>query len=190
MTTATIRVFVSYARKDETLRKELANHLSILERTRIIASWDDHCIEPGEKPDEQVSRNLVSAQIILLLVSSDYLASDQLWRFGVEQAIARHQAGLARVVPVILRPCDWQNDTPFSKLVPLPKDGTPITRWENQDEAFLDVVTGIRRAVRHLQQQPRFQQEVCPYQGLEAFTPATAKFFYGLQSTANWFTCP
>ncbi|MDJ0706311.1 MAG: TIR domain-containing protein [Leptolyngbyaceae cyanobacterium MO_188.B28] len=185
MVNAAIRIFVSYARKDEALREELANHLSILERNQVIVSWDERCIDPGEKIDEQISCNLASAQIILLLVSADFLASDKLWRLGLEQAISRHQMGLARVTPIILRPCDWKENTPFSHLAPLPEGGKPITQWNNQDEAFLDVARGIRQVVRHLQQQPEFLQEACPYQGLEAFTPATAQFFYGRQTTVD-----
>ncbi|MCG8363677.1 MAG: TIR domain-containing protein, partial [Pseudanabaenales cyanobacterium] len=185
MANAAIQVFVSYARQDEALREELANHLSALKRNREIASWDNSCIEPGEEAEEQISRNLASAQIILLLVSSDYLASDELWRLEVEQAIARHQAGTAQVVPIILRPCYWQENTPFEGIAPLPKDSKPITRWEDQDEAFLDVVEGIRQAIKHLQQQSNFQPEESPYQGLEAFTRDKAKFFYGRQDIVD-----
>ena len=185
MANAAIQVFVSYARQDEALREELANHLSALKRNREIASWDNSCIEPGEEAEKQISRNLASAQIILLLVSSDYLASDELWRLEVEQAIARHQAGTTQVVPIILRPCDWQENTPFEGIAPLPKDSKPITRWEDQDEAFLDVVEGIRQAIKHLQQQSNFQPEESPYQGLEAFTRDKAKFFYGRQDIVD-----
>ncbi|MEM9449652.1 MAG: hypothetical protein AAGA75_14085 [Cyanobacteria bacterium P01_E01_bin.6] len=78
-------------------------------------------------------------------------------------------------------------DAPFATLTALPKDGKPVTTWGNDDTAFLDIAKGIRRAVRDLQQQPEFLQDICPYQGLEAFTPASAQFF--LVARARWIYC-
>src|SRR5262245_30801022 len=65
------------------------------------------------------------------------------------RAMERHSAGEARVVPVILKPCDWQ-DAPFARLQALPRDARPVVLWTNRDEAFLDVAQGIRRAVAEL----------------------------------------
>jgi hypothetical protein len=75
------------------------------------------------------------------------MASEYCYDLEMQRAMERHQAGTARVIPIILRPTDWK-DTPFSKLQALPKDGKPITTWENQDEAFLNVVQSIRKAIK------------------------------------------
>lgn len=131
--------------------------------------------------------------MIVLLISVDFFASDHLWDLGIRQAISRHDAGVAKVIPIILRPSEWER-TPLGKLTPLPQEGKPVTTWENRDEAFLDIAQGIRRAVERLQQEPEFQtlqrratlqENVCPYQGLEAFTPDTAEFFFGRQKTVE-----
>ncbi|SRR6266436_2206735 len=95
----------------------------------------------------EINIHLNSAQIILLLVSPDFLASEYCYGDEVERAMKRHEAGEAIVIPIILRPVEWE-DTPFSKLQPLPTDGRPATRWRNLDEAFLDIERGIRKAIK------------------------------------------
>jgi hypothetical protein len=76
-------------------------------------------------------------------VSADFLASDYCYDIEVQRAMARHELGEARVIPIILRAVDWYS-APFGKLQALPKDGHPVTSWSNHDEAFLDVTRGIR----------------------------------------------
>ena len=90
--------------------------------------------------------HLKTDQIILLLISADFIHSDFCYRIEMNQAIDRHDAREARVIPILLRPTDWQG-TPFSKLEALPKDGKAVTSWPNIDEAFLDIVQGIRQAI-------------------------------------------
>lgn len=141
-----IEVFLSYAREDEPLLKELNTHLSSLKREQFISIWSDLEIGAGEERKKQIEEHLSSADVILLLVSSDFTASDFCWQ-ELHQAIARHNAGKARVIPIILRPCDWAT-APFGKLNPLPKDGKPVTSWPNQDEAFTDIARGIRKVAK------------------------------------------
>jgi hypothetical protein len=138
-----IEVFFSYAHKDEGLRNELANHLILLERQGIIASWHDRQIPAGNEWAGDIDAHLQTAHIILLLVSSDFLASNYCYDIEVRQAMARHEAGEARVIPIILRAVEWHH-APFGKLQALPKDCRPVTSWSNQDEAFMDVARGIR----------------------------------------------
>ena len=144
-----IEVFFAYSHKDEKLRDELAKHLSILERQAVIAGWHDRKIVAGEEWDREISQHLNTAQAILLLVSSDFIASDYCWDVEVERAMQRHEAGDACVIPVILRPVNWRN-TPFGKLQALPKDAKPIISWTDQEEAFLDVEQGIETAAEEL----------------------------------------
>lgn len=144
-----IEVFFSYSHKDEDLRDELEKHLSILKRQGVIQSWHDRRIGAGREWEGEIDKHLNTAHIILLLISADFLTSDYCYEVEMKRAMERHQAGETRVIPVILRPCDWE-DALFGKLQALPMDAKPITSWPNRDEAFLDVARGIRAAVEEL----------------------------------------
>ncbi len=139
-------LFFSYSHKDEGLRDELEVHLAMLKREGVIDVWHDRKIPVGNEFDRSISDQLETADVILLLVSPDFLASSYCYDIEVRRAMERHEAGSARVVPVILRPCDWHG-TPFAKLLAAPKDGKPVTKWADRDEAFLDVVRQIRAAL-------------------------------------------
>jgi TIR domain/CHAT domain len=145
-----IAVFVSYSHHDEALREELESHLSNLRRQGKIAAWNDRAIEAGTEWDAEIKAQLEAAGVILLLVSSRFMASEYCYDLEMKRAMERHEEGTARVIPIILKPVDWK-DSPFSKLATLPKDAKPITKWDDRDEAFLSVVQGIRRAVESLQ---------------------------------------
>ncbi|MEH2071176.1 MAG: GUN4 domain-containing protein [Nostoc sp.] len=160
MPEVSLRLFFSYSHKDEALRDELAKHLSILERQGVISSWHDRKILPGEEWDYQINDNLNTADIILLLISSDFLFSKYCWDVEVKKAIERHNAREACVIPVILRSVDW-NGAPFGKLQALPKNAEPVVskNWHNQDEAFTDVARGIRAAAEKLKKEREEQQK-------------------------------
>jgi TIR domain len=140
-------VFFSYSHADENLRDQLEKHLSALKRQGLIEAWHDRRIVAGREFDHDISANLENADVVLLLVSADFLASDYCYEREMIRAVDRHKTGQAAVIPVILRPCDW-HETPFGGLQAVPKDGRAITQWANPDEAFLDAVTAIKRALR------------------------------------------
>jgi hypothetical protein len=144
-----VEIFYAYAREDEDLRDELEKHLRMLEREGVITNWHDRRIDPGKEWKGEIDTHLNTARVILLLISSDFVDSDYCWDVEVKRAIERHEAGEARVIPVILRPVDWES-APFGKLQALPTDAKPVTSWANQDEAFLDVARGIRAQVMEL----------------------------------------
>jgi TIR domain len=146
---APIDVFISYSHKDDDLRSKLVTHLSSLKRQRKIADWFDREIEAGAEWEAQLKDKLESSPVILLLISADFLASDYCYDIEMKRAIERHKLGTALVIPIILRPCDLDG-SPFMELQALPKDLKPITQWDDQDLAFLDVAKGIRRAVESL----------------------------------------
>jgi hypothetical protein len=150
---APLEVFFSYAHKDEVLRDKLATQLQLLKRQGIIAAWHDRQISAGTEWADQISQHLDTARIILLLISADFIASDYSYDIELKRALERHDAGEARVIPIILRPTDWRS-APFGKLQALPKDAKPITTWANEDEAFLDVALGIRRVAEQLRANP------------------------------------
>ncbi len=139
-------LFFSYSHKDEALRDRLEVHLASLKRSGAISTWHDRRITAGDPLGKRIDENLERADIILLLISPDFLASDYCHDIEMQRALERHSQGSARVIPVILKPCDWQH-SPFSSLLAAPTDGKPITRWPDEDEAFLDVVSQIRAAL-------------------------------------------
>ena len=139
-------LFFSYSHKDESLRDELEVHLAMLKNVGAIDVWHDRKILAGDAFDSAIDAQMESADVILLLVSPDFLASRYCYDVEVRRAMALHQAGTVRVIAVILRPCDWQS-TDFAKLLVTPTDGKPITKWPDRDEAFLDVVKQIRKAL-------------------------------------------
>jgi len=134
---------------DEALRDQLEIHLSSLRRQGLISAWHDRRILAGTEIDQAIDQNLDSADVILLLVSPDFIASDYCYEREVKRALQRHLEGTARVIPVILRPCDWHN-LEFGKLLATPTDGRPITKWPNADEAFLNIVKSIKAALSEL----------------------------------------
>ncbi|MEH2331993.1 TIR domain-containing protein [Nostoc sp.] len=162
MTKTSIKVFFSYSHKDEALRDSLATHLSNLEWQKVITSWHAGEIIPGTPWDSKIKTQLDSADIILLLISPDFIASSYCREVEIMQAMRRHETGEAHIIPVILRASDWMN-TPFGKLQAYPQNAKPVTSWVNQDEAFLSVTQGIRtvaqRILDHRIQQAQQQQK-------------------------------
>lgn len=144
-----VKVFFSYSHKDELLRDELATHLSMMKRQGVIEAWHDREIGVGREWADAIDENLDIADIILLLVSAKFLASDYCYDQEMMRAMERQENRKARVIPIILKPTDWTS-APFSKLQALPKNAKPVTTWSNQDEAFLDVAQGIRRVVEEI----------------------------------------
>jgi tetratricopeptide (TPR) repeat protein len=143
-----IKVFYSYAHEDEPYLKRLHTHLIMLRRAGLISTWYDRQIGPGTDWARTIDTHLEQAAIILLLVSPDFLASDYCYAIEMQRALQRHNADEARVIPIILRPCDWSH-APFTLLQCLPRDGKAITLWDNQDQAWDDVTAGIRRTIEN-----------------------------------------
>ena len=144
-----VDVFYSYAHEDETFRNKLETHLSLLQRQGLITAWHDRHILPGTDWSQAIDEHLERASVILLLISADFLASDYCSGLEMQRALERHQANEACVIPILLRPVDW-NNAPFAHLQALPTGAKPITTWRNRDAAFADVAAGIRRAVEDL----------------------------------------
>lgn len=138
-----MRIFFSYCHKDEGLRDQLEIHLTGLKRQGVIETWHDRRIIAGDELTGAIDTHMEGADVILLLVSPDFIASDYCYDVEMTRALERHEEGSARVIPVVLRPCHWQS-MPFGKLRATPIDGKPITKWPNIDDAFLDVVEAIR----------------------------------------------
>jgi hypothetical protein len=147
--TGSMSAFCAYAREDEQFLHELEVSLGTLKRQKKIDIWYDRMIEPGKVWDSEIDQHIQTADVILLLVSRHFLNSDYCVGKELRVALRRHNAGEARVIPIIVRPCEWK-ETDLAGIQALPKDGRPISRWQDEDEAWLDVTAGIRRAVESL----------------------------------------
>src|SRR6266566_5580232 len=164
-----LSIFISYAHEDERLLQQLEAHLSLLRRQGWIADWHDRQILAGDEWARDIDQHLETASIILLLISPDFLASDYCYDIEMQRALERHDRGEARVIPVILRPVDWEG-APFAHLQCLPRDARAITEWDNRDAAFRDIARGIRTAIEQLPSTSTQPQPVPAASG----APATA----------------
>ncbi|WP_441289963.1 SIR2 family protein [Sorangium sp. KYC3313] len=143
-----VRVFFSYASRDEELLARLEAQMTPLRREGLIALWHSGKLGAGEDTERAIGEQLEAADLILLLVSASYLASEQ-GDAQVARAMERRAAGQAVVVPILLRPCDWEA-TRFAELQAVPRDKRPVTKWPDEDEALLQVVREIRAVVTKL----------------------------------------
>ena len=138
-----LSVFISYSHRDEPIKTELIRHLEPLRRLNLIDTWHDKKLKAGDEFDEVISNQLEKADIILLLVSIDFINSEYCFGIELDRALERHEKRDGRVVPVILRPCLWAH-TRFAKLQALPEHGKPISTWNNQDEALTNIAEGVK----------------------------------------------
>ncbi len=165
------KLFFSYSHVDEALRDRLEVHLSLLKHQGLIETWHDRRITAGSDLDMAISENLEAADVILLLVSADFIASKYCFSLEMKRALERHAEGTARVIPVILNSCDWHS-APFKKLLAAPKDGKAVTSWANQEEAWTDVARQVRSAVEELHNDSARQAR--PARAQDAAPPAQA----------------
>jgi TIR domain len=156
MTTAVpkpLRIFCSYSHEDEEYLNELWISLAGVRQQGLIEWWHDREISPGIDWDQAIDENLDSSEIVLLLVTPNFMSSEYVQKKEIKRALEKHERGEARVIPIIIRYTDWKW-APIGKLQALPKDGTPIVAWPDRDEAWLDVVRGVRKAVEELTGKP------------------------------------
>jgi hypothetical protein len=137
-----VLVFVAYAHQDEPYKNELLKHLSPLRRAGVIAAWHDRRIVPGMDWEQTIDEQLHAAQIILPLISADFINSEYCYGIELQQALERHRRGDARLVPIILRPCHWQR-LPIATIQVLPQDGTPVAKWRYPDDAYAAITKSI-----------------------------------------------
>lgn len=141
-----LEIFCSYAHEDEPLRQQLEKHLSLLSRQGIATLWHNRRITPGVDWSQEIDIHLETASLLLLLISSDFLASDYCYGVEMRRALQRHGMKEAHVLPILVRPCAWQ-DAPFASLQVLPKGAKPVTKWRDRDTAWTEVVAGIRQVL-------------------------------------------
>jgi tetratricopeptide (TPR) repeat protein len=192
-----IKVFVSYAHEDDQLRKRLDKNLSLLKHQGLIDVWYDRDIDAGGEWEREIDTHLNNAQLILLLVSPDFMASQYCYDIEMRRAMERHRAGVAHVIPIILRPVDWKG-APFSQLQALPTDGKPITSWRGPsglDNAFQNATAGIRKVIEELLAVPwydegknhyeagRYEEALVAYEEALRLNPKFSHAYYGKGNT-------
>jgi len=141
--------FISYTHADSALKEQLVRHLAPLQREGLIDLWHDGMLRPGEHLDPAVQAALAASDVVILLVSADFIASEYCYEQEMLRAFARQRDGTSRVIPIILRPCQWKgvpigNGETLSEFVALPKDGKAVISWSDTDTAFDDAVGAIR----------------------------------------------
>jgi CheY-like chemotaxis protein len=151
-----VTLFYSYAHEDEGLRDELQGHLKILERRGLLAPWHDRKIVAGHDWSRDIDVHLRSAELVLLLISKDFIESDYIMGTELGAAMQRHAAQQTVVVPIVVRAVDLDpedsEDLPFLKLQGLPTSLRPVTSWPNRDEAWTDVAKGLRATVKGIRE--------------------------------------
>ncbi len=145
-----VKIFFCYAHEDEALLNQLKSHLKPLQRQGLIDFWHDRDISAGTEWEREIKEHLDTAQIVLLLVSADFMNSEYCYSSEMKRALERDERKEARVIPIILRPVDWKDV--LGRLQALPTDGTPVIdrRWHTSDEALYIVAQGIRKIVEEL----------------------------------------
>jgi hypothetical protein len=141
-----VKIFYSYAHEDERYVTKLRNQLKILKRQGLIEEFHDRQIAAGMDWEATINEHLENSDIILLLISDDFIASDYCWGREMMRALARHRAGEARVIPIAIRDVDWKG-APFAMLQGLPRDMKPITQWPDPDGAFRSISESLRQVI-------------------------------------------
>ena len=142
-----VKIFISYAHEDEWYRKELTKHLSSLKHIGLVKEWSDRLILPGDEWNEKIKSQINDANIILFLVSADFMASDYIFQVELESAIRRHKEGKVIIIPIILKNCNW-HDLQLGRFQVLPTEAKPIANWEDKDDAFTDIVEQLAKLIR------------------------------------------
>ncbi len=186
-----LKLFYCYAHEDKTLRDELDAHLSGMKRQNLIKVWYDREILAGTDWEQEIDTHLSTAHIILLLVSARFLASDYCYGIEMQKALQRDAAGTARVVPILLRPVDWE-DAPFSHLQILPTGAKPVTLWLDRDAAFEDITKELRKVVKALQVSLKTKEEWLEEGeilfNLKRYEAALIAFDHAIQLDPNYAT--
>lgn len=140
------RLVYSSVPADDALQKQLSAHLSTLVQNGLLSEWYEQYIPAGADLIQERQRAWQAANVLLILLSSDYLASETFDSQQMQQALERQRLGQLLIVPVLLRPCDWQA-TSLGHLQCLPRNGKPVSMWENRDDAFFFIEQDLRRFI-------------------------------------------
>ncbi len=139
----TVKIFISYCHCDERYAKKLINHLSVLVKNKLVEYWYDRCIDGGQLWNKKIMDELNDSQIVILLVSADFLALQ--FCYDIEYKLAEEKN--KKIVPIIVRPCSWHL-SPIGQYQAYPKDGKPIENFSNQDTAFTCIINKLNDLIK------------------------------------------
>jgi len=145
-----IKAFLSYAHADEGWRAKLEPNLILLQRSGLLKIWCDHEIKPGHEWDDEIKGKLEEAELYIFLVSAALLASEYVYKVEIPIALKRMQTNNARLVPLIIRDCNWKKSE-FGEFQVLPTGGRAIKKWRDHDTAFSNVEEGLRKTILEMQ---------------------------------------
>ena len=143
-------IFISYSHKDKKYHAELTKYLQAWLQLSKGTVWHDGEIVPGTNWKPQIEKQLRKADIILLLISVDFLLSPFIRHHELGQALRRHNAGTARVVPILVRSVYKFERYPFGRLQVLPSNAKPIEKWQHRADACTDVIEGLERVIKDM----------------------------------------
>lgn len=177
-----LEIFCCYAREDQVMLEQLKKHLKPLEKQGLITIWSDTDLNAGVEWEKELHQHLESAALILLLISPDFMASDYCYGTEMKRAMELHDQGRVQVIPILLRPIDWQN-TPFAKLQIIPTHAKPVSRWSDHDEAFCDITRHIRQVIDKKRHNAKHDEEA-PITHEQAICLGPAAAAYNNKGTA------
>ena len=145
-----LKLFICYSHQDNLddnpCIEQFKKHITPLKDNGLIEDWYDREILPGEDYQNKIDNNLEDADIICLFISANFLYSDNCKKEKMKTLELRKKKGIS-VIPIILSPCGWLDDKDISKLLVLPTDGKPVSSFDNRDEAWHYVYTGLKKLV-------------------------------------------
>tara|TARA_R100000365_G_C2743090_1_gene71784 strand:- start:757 stop:1719 length:963 start_codon:yes stop_codon:yes gene_type:complete len=176
-----LKAFISYSHVDEYYVERLQKHLSMLKREGLIQSFYDRDIYVGDPLDEEIERNLAESQIFIAVVSPDFIASDYCFERELATALKMHTENKIRVVSVLVQPCEWER-SPLGNFLIAPKDAKCIAEWDNENAAFLNVVSEIRRIAEAFSSEQHSLQSIHPRPSASSETLLPAKNYIAKRS--------
>jgi hypothetical protein len=156
-----IDAIIAYAPEDKELLQKLEEHVRPLQEQGLVSDCQIFELRGERARNAEFSEAISKANIILFLISPDFMLANSHYNREIVEAMARHKRGEARVIPIIVRSTLWHSG-PFGTLSPLPTGGKPLTNWLDSEAAFFDIVQGIRRAIDELQGQDELAAKSAP----------------------------
>jgi hypothetical protein len=146
-----LRGFISYCHADQQLVIQFKKSISMLEREMNIEFWYDRAMAPGDEWEKMIHNELNHADLVILVVTNDFLSSQPCYEIEMKRALERQAKGATVVVPIIFRACRWQG-APFAAFEVLPTGSLAIESWHNKDEAFASVAADLEALILRIQQ--------------------------------------
>jgi hypothetical protein len=148
-----LKALISYAREDVEFKRKLVRYFGSLKDSGLVSVWHDNEILAGQEWRDEIEKQLNDTQIILLLISLDFLDSPFIKEVELKRALERYDVGEATVIPIIVRECDWKEYPAIAKLQALPASGKAKSEYPDEDKWFTEVKNGLRKVIKELMDQ-------------------------------------